>query len=257
MKKISLFIFSIFLVGNVFASGLLPDLLIYKNDTINIQYGLFENYVENYKLRIDIIDFFGGFNTACKRGYIAVWELRNDSLFLKSVRSCNDSKVTLNLDKTFAEKYINNEVFADWDNESFTYNSFGEIIAYQSWSSTTAFYKIFHFEKGILKSIKNYDDRSDPTYSENFVNKFLYENINWILINNYLDSNKSLWANFQINSEGKPMNIIIDTKYSIDKVIDKEIVRVLSIMPQDSYPHEIDNTWRMEIYLNKESYEKK
>jgi len=64
-----------------------PDILIYKGDTLS----LFSNPLEPYLKSKGFEDNDRGCNSsACWRGYVATWVLRNDSLFLMSIKSCSN-----------------------------------------------------------------------------------------------------------------------------------------------------------------------
>lgn len=99
------------------ATAQYPDKLIYKGDTIPI----FSNPLEPY-LKHNTTDTLPGFrgcgSTACWRGYVAVWALRNDSLFLTNITpcytDCRDDYSNVDLKELFGNKYVNGEVFADW-----------------------------------------------------------------------------------------------------------------------------------------------
>lgn len=113
MRHILIIIFGLTIGNSVYATGQIPDYLIYKGDTVAI----FSNPLEQYFERTgksELIDFVGCGSTACWRGYKAFWELKNDSLFLRQITSChNDCGLEIknaNLNKMFGT----NDVFANW-----------------------------------------------------------------------------------------------------------------------------------------------
>lgn len=64
-------------------------------------------------IKLKSIDFCG-FSTACSRGYLAVWEIRDNKLFLINLDAKiqkDDEICKVGVDYLFPSK---NEVFADW-----------------------------------------------------------------------------------------------------------------------------------------------
>lgn len=113
MKHILIIIFGLFTGNTVFATGQVPDYMVYKGDTVAIFSNPLEQYFEQTGKR-ELIDFVGCWSTACWRGYKAIWELKNDSLFLRQITSCHkDCAPEINnasLEKIFGT----DNVFADW-----------------------------------------------------------------------------------------------------------------------------------------------
>ncbi len=114
MKHILAIIFGLFVWNSVFATGQVPDYLIMGKDTVAIFSNPLEQYFEKIGNR-ELVGFKGCGSTACWRGYKAIWELKNDSLFLIAITSCHkrewcqDSK-DADLQKMFERDYV----FADW-----------------------------------------------------------------------------------------------------------------------------------------------
>lgn len=76
-----------FIVGfqQIIASPQMPDYLIYKGDTIPI----FSNPLESYLEKNNLQNIDRGCNSsACNRGYIALWELTNNKLYLVEIKRC-------------------------------------------------------------------------------------------------------------------------------------------------------------------------
>ena len=105
-----------FLIGQfAFATGQIPDYLIYKGDTVKIFSNPLEQYFNKTEKR-ELIDFVGCVSTACWRGYKAIWELKNDSLFLRQITSCH-KKCGLELKNADLNKMFGTDnVFAGWYN---------------------------------------------------------------------------------------------------------------------------------------------
>ncbi len=260
MKRISLFIPLMFLFGSVFSTPQEPDLLIYKNDTFPLFYSFaLDTYFEQKK-STEIVDFYSGSSTACYREYLAVWEIRNDSIFLNSIRSCDYERysVEANLSLTFKEKCINNEVFVDWINDTIM-TPYGNFLEYSidRYFALYEFERDFIFEKGILKEVIEYENQ--VKFSEKYnLNTLIYENINWDLIKANKGSAKEVALSFQTNSLGKPIHIEMRERGSANKIIDEEIIRVISEIPQWTTYFKrgkvTDKKWRVRIKLNKFYY---
>lgn len=158
MKRI-LICFSIIWLNTVcvFGTFQIPDYLVINSDTLPI----YENPLESYFYKIDnrfIEDICAPIKayTSCQRGYIAYWELSNDSLFLTNIENCctgtMDSVNFLDLSFYFKERFNYNKVFADW--VSYKIGSpFGKNLDYShtSFTSISEKEKIFIFEEGDFK----------------------------------------------------------------------------------------------------------
>lgn len=109
-----LLIFSIFLFCKFsYGTGQVPDYLVYKGDTLAIFSNPLEKYFEKTGKR-ELIDFVGCGSTACWRGYKAIWELKEDKLYLVQVTSCHNS-CGLEIKNADLKKMFGTEtVFANW-----------------------------------------------------------------------------------------------------------------------------------------------
>lgn len=127
MKKLTLLLIILLsLFSNAFATGQSPDVLFYDGKV----YDLFSNPLEDfYKNEKDRPRFFitpGGSSSGNWRGYVAYWEVEEDSLYLKAIDSwlCGGTPVELatgkgdcrkaDVKELFGNKYAQNKVFADW-----------------------------------------------------------------------------------------------------------------------------------------------
>ena len=118
MKKILGLLILVSISQLVFSTGQVPDYLIVDNDTIAIFANPLEQYFEKAGNR-EIIGLEGCGSTACWRGYKAIWELKNDSLFLTTITSCHSGDwctdiKDADLELMFGDDYKNNSVFASW-----------------------------------------------------------------------------------------------------------------------------------------------
>lgn len=120
-------LFLILLSNTVFGTSQFGDILIYKNDTVSIFSNPLEAYFEKKGERTIHGHEMEGLCTALWRGYVATWEIKNDSLFLIRIQTdyCSDSPTDLDINKEFKS----NKVFAHW----FTGNirsQLGEMLSY-------------------------------------------------------------------------------------------------------------------------------
>lgn len=115
MKHLLIIIIGLFIGNSVFATGQVPDYLIYQGDTVSIFSNPLEQYFRLNNHR-DIPDLKSECSSSgCWRGYIAYWILRNDSLFLikitPPVEDCQG-----NADGSIFKMFGKEIAFADWYN---------------------------------------------------------------------------------------------------------------------------------------------
>lgn len=113
MRHILTFIFGLIMTNSVFATGQVPDYLIYKGDTVAIFSNPLEQFFEGTG-KTELIDFVGCGSTACWRGYKAIWELKNDSLFLRQITSCHKDCGLEIKDADLNKMFGTDNVFAFW-----------------------------------------------------------------------------------------------------------------------------------------------
>ena len=112
---IILFIFSSLLLK---ATEQTPDLLIYKSDTIYIDYFPLEILAEKDSIIANRLNDTTCLSTDCWRQHIGIWKIENDSLFLVGLKDCCDYK-EIPLNRVFDKKdIINGKVFANWYSEN-------------------------------------------------------------------------------------------------------------------------------------------
>ncbi|QHT68057.1 hypothetical protein GXP67_16125 [Rhodocytophaga rosea] len=74
-----------------------PDLLIYQGDTLALYANPLEAYYTEQNPRPRNFGINSCWSTACWRGYQALWEIREDHLYLLAIMDCcyrNDYKIT-------------------------------------------------------------------------------------------------------------------------------------------------------------------
>lgn len=92
MKKTILILTILVITNLIHATEQVPDYLYYKNKKLTLDTGwghpspLQTYYYQNY------IDYpFAMLSTANYRGHVAIWEIKNDKLFLKEIRINQDT----------------------------------------------------------------------------------------------------------------------------------------------------------------------
>jgi len=153
MRKFIILAIGILWMNFAFGTGQIPDYLILGNDTIAIFSNPLEQYFEKTGKR-ELIDFSGCGSTACWRGYIAIWVIKNDSLFLNRITSCwqdcPNSK-DANLKVMFGEEIP----FANWVNGNLIAPK-GKRLRYIHMGYASIFEKeqIFKIKNGKVKVVK-------------------------------------------------------------------------------------------------------
>lgn len=113
MRHILTILLGLLITNSVFATGQVPDYLIFKGDTIAIFSNPLEQYFEQTGKR-ELIDFVGCGSTACWRGYKAIWELKNDSLYLRQITSCHKECGLEIRNADLNKMFGTDNVFANW-----------------------------------------------------------------------------------------------------------------------------------------------
>lgn len=163
----------------MWSTAQIPDFLIIGKDTFSLCNNPLEAYLEQkgsqtigkYELKWT--------NTALWRGYIATWELKNDSLFLGHMqddwgKDSNEINIT--------DEFGSDRVFAHWVTDTLRCLQ-GEIIQYvhDGYASIYEGDKFYAFEQGKLKGTKslNYLERDENRLfpGEYFLTRFLMRKI--------------------------------------------------------------------------------
>ena len=257
MKKaiaITLFLLSA-ITFKVSATAQIPDMLIYKGDTLLLHSCPLYLYPD-----LNLINpqkLFGGkgcFYSACLRNYVATWELTNDKLFLVKIRNAcyptdmKDVSVSYkakvekddigteyaDLQALFPEKFHNGKVEADWVTEDLT-SPQGKLLFYVHSGFESAYEKdvVFKIVKGDLEEVVIYDNskskRSEYSQNGQKLREYIYSNINW---NNLPEQGNliKVFVSFSANENG----IVDDVKITkgFNEIFDQEAVRVVKSIPQ-------------------------
>ncbi len=231
----------------VFATGQTPDYIIYQQDTLP----LFANPLEQYFSLVgnrDIPDFNGGCgSTACWRGYKAIWELKNDSLFLRQITSCH-SDCGKPHDGNLFKMFGTQSVFASWYSGQVTIPRGKYFESYNmGYASLYDYEEHLEFSSGLVKSksvISNLERiesiKLDRILRENVQNLkdtilfYLGRAVNWKKIEN---SNDNIWCDddylLYYDSTGelrqvKIMNGLSDTLNAKDKALYSKLDQICS-----------------------------
>ena len=217
-----------------FATEQIPDILIWKNDTIS----LYNNPLGSYP-KLDDLNLFGdknvGYSTACWKGYIAEWKIIDNSLYLSNIYSCDyaysENKINADLKKLFPKEYHNGIVLANWYSGKLSV-PYGKLINREL--------KIFESEwllkidKGQVVDEKKYDNTSSHisiyTKNQDSLNAFILKNINWNKIP-LLEKRQKVYGSIKTGKSKKDFDVevISKSKYSELK---KEATRILESLPE-------------------------
>ncbi|MFA5848297.1 MAG: hypothetical protein WC833_00295 [Bacteroidales bacterium] len=243
-RKLIILIAGIILFKNVYATGQAADYLIIEKDTVFLFANPLEPYL-NYKneRKINGIELTMT-STGCWRGYVASWELKNDSLFLIKLMREKDSGeyITFNL----KEEFGSDKVFAEWYTGTL-YCPRGERLqyvhmGYGSIYEKEEYYKVWN---GVIKSkntINNLVYNKDQLYP---AEKFLHETIKSVIISK-IDSHllketpDSVYCliNIRFNENGKVENVKISIsndkssqfEQAILKIAEEEVKKLPALM---------------------------
>ena len=257
MKKaiaITLFLLSA-ITFKVSATAQIPDLLIYKGDTLLLHTCPLNLYPD--KKLINPQKLFGGkgcFFSACWRNYVATWELTNDKLFLVKIRNAcyptdmkdvgasykakveKDSIGTeyADLQALFPEKFHNGKVEADWVTEDLT-SPQGKLLFYvhSGFESTYEKEVVFKIAKGNLEEVTIYDNskskRSEYSRNAQKLREYIHSNINWDKLPEQKDAVR-VSVSFSANENGVVDSVKIMRGFN--EIFDQEAVRVVKSIPQ-------------------------
>ncbi|WP_299781686.1 hypothetical protein [uncultured Formosa sp.] len=244
MNRILIIFFLSFSVLNSFASSpQVSDYLIYKNDTIPTYNLLVEQYLQTRKEdkgRLFDLSFRNsiegtlGTSLNCWRGYQAIYEIKNDSLFVNAIIDChaleNKNQIPENyIRKLFGEKVQNNKVFIDWfsGNISFpTKRTDNKMISWDGVFERIFMYEnIIEIENGTINKISEQQNYVDL---KNGIDRLDRENIKNVLFNrikNYKWTKKDKFDcsehyTVTIGKNGKISNVVM-TEYQTEELIEE------------------------------------
>ncbi len=124
------------------------DILNYKSK----KYLMASEPLHFHLVKLKSIEFYG-YSTGCTRGYLAIWEIRDDKLFLINLHANikkNDKICKVGIDYLFPGKH---EIFADWFSGEIRIPT-GKLLKYIHLGYQSIFEKdiFLNFKDGILLS---------------------------------------------------------------------------------------------------------
>lgn len=215
-----------------------PDLLIWENDTIQIQ-----TFPLDCLSKFDQKNLFGNKEVkpecwGCLKNYTAEWKIINSKLYLSNIYSFNFKKdsIKTDLNKLFPDKIKNNLVLADW----YSGNLFvpkGEYI----WMSQSPGFPIYESEwKLIIEKgqIANTELKSGNYYKSIYTKNpknlitFIENNLDQKSINELKNKKISIYL-----KTGKSKNDFSISKIIgiTDKILEKKLVEVINKLPDFDY----------------------
>lgn len=247
------------------ATPQVPDLLIYKGDTLR----LFANPLSGHPHAQSLSKrFFRGknrcYSSACWRGYQAVWTIINKQLYLLSILNCcrqEKGYKEADLKRLFGKKFINEKVKADWVNGCMIAPQ-GELLtryAYVGYASIHTVENEFCFKKGRLTKTTIYDNSKSKKsiYSnDSILQAFIYHNIDWAKLPDSIHPRVEI--QFSANEQGQIDQIKVLKGYH--KTYDQEALRVVQAIPQWDvfYRHgkHFRIPWNLPIHFSAENRKK-
>ena len=240
-----------------FGTGQITDMIVYKGDTLSFSSHTYPlEYYPNREL-ITTRSLFGreigSCCTCCWRGYIAIWKIIDNKLYLtkiknycylsymRNVEAYNNVGIGIDsigsefadLKTLFPERYENEKVFADWFTGSIATPQ-GKSLFYVPTQEQYTYEREleFYFEQGILKWTKLHDNSKSKQseYSQDAEKrmKYIYNNIKWDILPKQ-DSCRVI-LRFSANEEGVIDDVSVVRGYN--EIFDQEAIRVLKSIPE-------------------------
>jgi hypothetical protein len=209
---------------NVVATMQKADILIINSDTLFLDRSPLEDLPEVCK------KIKGkGLSTDCWNGFTAEWILIDSVLYLQNIYSCSTgNNINQLLENILNRKFEDGRLIADWFSDGI-YGGFGRKLTYL-YQVIYEKERYFIFDKGVLKTIKNYDAK-DTEYSlnEDAVVDFVYKHFNWNILakQNWFPQTVSIFL--EADKRGKIKRL----EYSAEKIsaVHKEVKRILCLIP--------------------------
>ena len=225
-----------------FATPQVSSKLIYKGDTISVYLNslpkiFYKTEIQSFE-SVLAVNVFGEkdvcWTTACGDGYLTMWEIMENQLYLTGIYSCCFYKDSIKADLTslFKEKLVNGKVKADWVTEKNVRGGKGFIL----WNNDMQVFKQeleFEFREGKLLEIKTFDNsksrKSDYSTNEIKLLDFIYSNIEW----RNLPMRKErirVFVQFSANENGKIDKVEVVRKSDIE-IFNREATKVIKSIP--------------------------
>jgi hypothetical protein len=217
------------------STGQAGDILIWDNEKLQ----LFSNPLESYPNFSQIRNKLFGtvplrLSTGCVRGYIAEWQIVENTLFLTNIYDCLDQKIRADLNTLFPGKLKNGRIQADWVDEVLIVPK-GKCLYYINLGYKSIYETEFELtiKSGKLIAERKYDNSETRisvfTQNTDSLLKFVYSNILWDKLPD--TKNKSMKVSLTLISTGTNKPEIRISRGSGNKIFDIEAVRVASTIP--------------------------
>ncbi len=216
----------------MFGTAQFPDFLVYNGDTLSIYTNPLESYFDNHSRPDSLFAEIGSHSTACWRGYIAYWELKNDSLFLTKIEG---DSINIDFSYIFKDRKIKEKIFADWVNHSI-FNAFGKLLYFENtgYASIYEFEREIKFKNGVLTEIIDYDNsktkKSKYTDNPALLKKYISENIDYSKISEPYEKAKVYVQIISTDKNGRIDSVNVVRGW--DKERDLEATRVVKSIPE-------------------------
>lgn len=247
----------LFLFSPLFASatGQGADRLIWNGDTLNFFTYPFNSHPDFIKLRPLL---FGTdsppFNTGCWRGYIAEWEILNDTLYLSDLYTCDypRDKTKADLEHLFPAQLKNGKLPASWFSGNLLigrgkllYYTFNYISIYEKETELS-------MKNGIVIKTQDFDNTQTQLsiYTENpdSLSEFIARNINWRILPDVAKQPKKVFAKILSGAQPRPDSIIL-LKKADETILNEEALRVLRLLPSWSCYYKRGKVHRIDYML--------
>jgi hypothetical protein len=236
MRTLTIFCFLVIFTLTATATGQSGDILIWNSK----KYSLFSNPLESYpqfdQMRGKLFgDKPGEISTGCVRGYIAEWQIFNDTLYLTNIYGCYSPATKADLKEIFPKIFHNGKIKADWVNQILLVPD-GKCIFYGNLGYSAIFEKESELtiQNGRLVDIKVYDNSKSHTsiftQKPDSLMKFIDQNIQWNIIPDTIKDPIRVVLRIVSTDTNKPEITIV--KGSGLKIYDDEAVRVANQIPE-------------------------
>lgn len=265
---------------NCFGTAQIPDIVIYKGDTLSL-FSCPLNFYPDEKIVTpkNLFGSSGCFYTACWRNYIATWVIEGDKLFLTKIRNaCYPTEMRdvaasyksrvnkdsigseyADLKKLFPNRYKDGKVLANWVNQTLI-SPRGKMLFYihDGFESIYESELEFSVEDGVVIKTRNFDNsktkKSKYTEDTNLLKKYIQEHIDYSGI---AEPDKKVRVIISVRAttdDGKIDSVTV--LRGSDKARDEEAIRVVKSIPEWNilYRHgkRFFQTWTIPVVFGKE-----
>ncbi|WKZ58844.1 MAG: hypothetical protein QY309_13305 [Cyclobacteriaceae bacterium] len=191
---------------NCFATGQTGELIIYKGDTLTMLCEPLETFLQKHEPREKFHPFLkDGCSTALWRGYVGLWEIKEDRLFLIDVFACGDRKQSI---KENIFKGQPSKIPAEWYTGPLFIEK-GKVIRYNHMGYDR------HYETEFIVSVKDGKVENEMEYKNGVspedkrfsrkpedIQEQIYKQINWDKLPE-LSKEKKLYVTIKVNGNGE------------------------------------------------------